>query len=419
MGPMALFSPQRGGRSRRGGYLSAAFIAFCLVGCGASSETSPSLPSGIRDAGSLPIALNLDAANGYQPFADAGTFLLSADDALAQAPPPPEAPPPTCTVGTTTLYPRPAEVLLVLDRSTLMADAIASDGTSRWTATVAAVESAVVASQDATAWGLMLFPKSTGDSTCCQMPTNDLSPEVEVAPDLQSAPSISAALAQGAPTGVGAPTARALIQAANYLVARSTSTAKYIVLATAGEPTCASDGLCSGAASTDYARTKDAVAHVASVLGVPVAVAAIDLPAAKNSLQPSGQLQLFADLANLGGMPNTTPGQRAYYAIAGTSDLVTALGTLNAQMTSCSFAIPNPVAWPDNVAVLLSENRIAQDTTHQDGWDYGDGGTSVVLFGKPCDDARSLQGLASLAFVTSCPPMPVLYLASPRARPRR
>jgi hypothetical protein len=308
-----------------------------------------------------------------------------------------------CVVETTTLYPRPAEVLLVLDRSTPMASAIASDGTSTWTATVAAVESAVLASQDATAWGMMLFPKSTGDSTCCQMPTNDLLPTVEVAPALQSAPSISAALAQDAPTGVGTPTARALVQAANYLAARSTSTSKYIVLATGGEPTCASDGLCSGAATTDYARTKDTVAHVASVLGIPVAVAAVVLPTSGNSIQPSVRQQLFTDLANLGGMPNTTPGQRAYYAIASASDLATALGTLNAQMTSCSFALRDPIVWPDDVAVLLSENRIARDTSRQDGWDYGDSGTSIVLYGKPCDDARSLAGAASLSFVTACP----------------
>jgi hypothetical protein len=337
---------------------------------------------------------------------------MAVDGAMAvDLSPPPPLPPGTCAVETTTLHPRPAEVLLVLDRSATMAALTTSGGTSKWTATVEGVESAVKASQDATAWGMMLFPKSTGDSMCCQMPTDDLSPEVEVAPALQSASSISAALAQDTPAGVGTPTARALIQAANYLAARSTSTSKYIVLATGGEPTCASDSLCAGAAATDYARTKDTVAHVASVLGIPVAVAAVALPPGTNSYQPSGRLQLFTDLANLGGMPNTTSGQRAYFAIASASDLSTALGTLNAQMTSCSFALPDPVAWPNNVAVSLGENRIAQDTTHQDGWDYEDLGTSVVLFGKPCDDARSLKGLASLVFVTACPASPVVALA--------
>jgi len=404
MGPKALSDLQNGGRSRQRGYFLAVFVAACLVGCGGSSEKSADVPFA-TDAGSYPIAIKMDAANGFQqPFADAAAYFLAVDGAMAV--PPPSAPPPppgTCAVQTTTLYPRPAEVLLALDRSTAMAPLIASAGTSKWAATIAGVESAVLASQDATAWGLMLFPKSTGDSTCCQMPADDLSPTVEVAPTAQSAPSISAVLAQDSPAGVGTPTARALIQAANYLAARSTSTSKYLILATGGEPTCASDGLCSGAASTDYARTKDAVTHVASVLDIPVAVVAVALPTASNSYQPSVLLQLFTDLANLGGMPNTTPGQRAFYAIASASDLATALGTLNAQMTSCSFALRDPIVWPDDVAVLLSENRIARDTSRQDGWDYGDNGTSIVLYGKPCDDARSLAGGASLSFVTACP----------------
>jgi hypothetical protein len=225
----------------------------------------------------------------------------------------------------------------------------------------------------------------------------------EVAPAQQSTASISVALAQSAPSGTGAPTARALIQAANYLVARWTSTSKYIVLATGAEPTCASDGLCSGASTADYTRTKETVAHVASVFGIPVAVAGIALPPTSNTFQPDGRLQLFTDLANLGGMPNTTKGQAAYYAAGSTAELAAALATLSSQMTSCSFALPGPVAWQDNVVVLLSENRIAQDTSHQDGWDFGDRGTSVVLFGKPCDDARKLGNRAALSFTTACP----------------
>jgi hypothetical protein len=311
--------------------------------------------------------------------------------------------PATCGVATTTLFPRPAEVMLVLDRSTTMAEALPTNETDKWTATVSGIESAVQASQDATAWGMMLFPKATDDSACCQMPANDLSPVAEVAPERQSTSAISAALAQSAPTGIGAPTARALIQAANYLVARGTSTSKYIVLASGADPTCASDGLCTGASTTDYARTKDTVAHVASVLDIPVAVAGIALPATGNAIQPNSLVQLFTDLANLGGMPNTTKGQAAYYAAGSGADLTAVLGTLSSQMTSCSFALPGPVAWPDNVVVILSETRIAQDISRQNGWDYADRGTSVVLFGKPCDDARNLAGRASLSFVTACP----------------
>ncbi len=404
MVPMTPSSPQRGSRSR--GFLLALTATSCLVGCGVSSDrvsnpgASPNL-----DAGA--VSVKSDAAQPPVFMIDAAAYATSVDGGQAGVQPSPD---PICSLATTTLFPRPAEVLLVLDRSVAMANAIATDGTSKWNATVAAIESAVLASQDATAWGMMLFPKSSGDTACCQMPADDLAPVVEVAPATKSSQAIAATLAQSVPTGVGTPTARALVQAANSLLARTTSTSKYIVLATGGEPTCASDALCDGASTLDYARTKDTVAHVASVLGIPVAVAGIALPATTGNLQPNGRQQLFVDMANLGGIPNTTPGQPAYYPVNGTADLVAALGALGAQATSCSFALPGSVAWPNNVAILLAENRIPQDTSHQDGWDFDDRDTSVVLYGKSCDNARSLNGSATLQFVTACPAAPVVAL---------
>ncbi len=408
MGPMIVPNPQRGSRSWQNELLLA--IASCLAACGAdSASVSNTGANPSRDAGS--VSAKLDAAQGPLLLIDAAVYAPSVDGAQTSFQPPPGSPDPTCSPATTTLYPRPAEVLLVIDRSTTMAEAIAADGTSRWSTTVAAVASAVLASQETTAWGMMLFPKSSDDAVCCQMPANDLAPLVEVAPDLGSAQAIAATLAQSTPTGIGTPTARALVQAANFLLARATSTSKYLVLLTGGDPTCVGDGLCDGASDSDYARSKETVAHVASVLGIPVAVVAMALPSATGNLQPNSRVQLFIDMANLGGMPNTAAGQPAYYAVNGTADVVAALGALGAQATSCSFALPFPVAWPDSAAVLMSENRITRDTSHQEGWDFGDGGASVVLFGKPCDDARSLNGLATLELVSACPATPVVALA--------
>ena len=304
MGPVTLFRQQHKARSRRSDNCLAAAAVVCLVACGGASDSATPTGDWSRDAsvaradgGGGPIAIKLDAASVFKPSVDGAA---SAVDGGVYAPA-------TCGVSTTTLFPRPAEVMLVLDRSTTMADALPADETDKWTATVSGIESAVLASHDATAWGLMLFPKATDDSACCQMPANDLSPVAEVAPEQQSTSAISAALAQSAPTGIGAPTARALIQAANYLVARGTGTSKYIVLASGADPTCASDSLCTGASTIDYARTKETVAHVASVLGIPVAVAGIALPAAGNVIQPNSRVQLFTDLANLGGMLEAAP----------------------------------------------------------------------------------------------------------------
>jgi hypothetical protein len=251
---------------------------------------------------------------------------------------------------------------------------------------------------------MMLFPKVGADGDCCQMPTSDVAPgvEVEVAPGVGSA-ALLAILADASPSGVGRPLARAIVQAANYLSARTTSTAKYVVLVAGGEPTCSSDGLCSGASTADFARTKDAVTHAASLLGIPVAVAAVGLASTSNSLQPGPTQQLFADLAKLGGMANTTPGQPAYYAAGSADELTTVLAAIVAQLKSCSFALTEPYDGHAEAQVSLSNVRLAQDPTHQDGWDFADAGTSIVLYGKACAAARSALATVSLQLLPSCP----------------
>jgi hypothetical protein len=315
-------------------------------------------------------------------------------------------PVPTCSPTSSLLHPRPAEALLIQDRSTAMAGPLDS-GTTKWAASGSAIVTA--ATSGTAAWGMMLFPKPSANGECCQMPTNDLSPEAEIAPSTASAGSMSNLLAQTLATGIGRPIASALVQGANYLLGRATSTAKYLVLIAAGEPTCASDALCSGASTGDYARTKDAVTRSASLLGIPVAVVAVGLVGTNNALQPGQAQQLFSDLAKAGGMPNTAPGQPSYYAVESAGGLTTALNVIAGQMRSCSFGLATRLDGSASGEVTMSEVRIAQDPTHQDGWDLGDDRASVVLYGKACAAVRAAAEPVSIQFVASCPsPNPVI-----------
>jgi hypothetical protein len=281
-----------------------------------------------------------------------------------------------------------------------MAEALPA-GASKWATSASAIAQA--AASGSTAWGLMLFPKARAGGECCAMPADDLAPEVEVAPDVQSWSAIGATFAQGSATGIGRPLARAVVQAGNYLDARPTSTSKYVVLVAAGEPTCANDGLCSDADSADDTRSEEAVTHVASLLGIPVAVIAVGLPAANNSYQTGRAQQFFADLAKLGGMPNTSQSQPAYYAAASTAELAAALASIASRMRSCSFALASPAASTQDAQVTLAEVRVPQDVTHQNGWDFADGGTSIALYGKPCADVRGASGATSIQLTTLCP----------------
>ena len=377
---------------------------FGVVGfgaCGGSSESASNYKStadaAIPKASDAAIAIAIKVDASAAPKADAGTFLLSIDGGEQAVDPPPVA---DCIATGSTLLPRPPEALLVQDRSTAMAEAVAS-GPSRWAASTDAIAAATTSGS--VAWGLMLFPKPGADSDCCQMPSSDLSPEVEVAPSVASSASLSATLAQTTATGNGRPLARAIVQAGNYLSARTSTTTKYLVLVVGGDPTCSSDGLCSGASTSDDARTKDAVTNVASLLGIPVAVAAVGLATAANSLQPGQTQQFFGDLAKLGGMANTAPGQPAYYSASNSDELGAALAAIASQMRSCSFALANPVIWRSDAEVTISGVRIAQDPSHQDGWDFADNGTSIVLFGKACASVRTASVPLSIQFTTSCP----------------
>lgn len=317
---------------------------------------------------------------------------------------------PDCMAGSTILAMRPAEVLLVQDRSSSMAATITTGGTTKWEALTTALGRVFESTSAATAWGLMLFPKPSGDATaCCQMPTNDNKPVLEVAPSPQAGQAIINALEGATPNGNGTPTARALIQGANALAARTTSTLKYMVLVSAGDPTCASDNTCNSSATLDDTRTKDAVSHIASVQGIPVGVVAIGLPTSSNSYQRSPTQQLFVDLANAGGMPNVTKGQPAYYQADTPDQLLGALTGLQGKMRSCAFAIASPVALPDGASVKVDGVTIARDNTKQDGWAFGDGGTSVVLYGKLCESYRNSSVRPTLELATTCTANPVVF----------
>ena len=374
----------------------------CILGACGGADQSRQLTrksdAGVSSQGDVAFALpTADAAAVYVHVVDAATG--SAD--WGDGPAPSAAADAGCAVKTIDLSPRPAEVLFVLDRSNAMAASLA-DGSSPWSESVQAIGRVTTTTQQAFAWGLSLFPKAGAGAGCCQMPADD-DATVEVPCASSTEALIASALASASPTGGGAPTARAIMQGASALVASGTSTSKYLVLMTGGDPTCANDSLCTGVSSPDYARTKSAVSHVASVLGIPVAVVAVALPANSNWTQPNGTEQFFADLANLGGMPSTSQSQSAYYSGSSAADLANAIGTILEQARSCSFALPSPVEWPSDVVVQVGGNRVPRDTSHQDGWDYGDDGASVVLFGKQCDVERHTKSASTVQFLSSCP----------------
>jgi hypothetical protein len=78
-----------------------------------------------------------------------------------------------------------------------------------------------------------------------------------------------------------------------------------------------------------------------------------------------------------------------YYPVASRADLVSALELVTGQVFACTFRLDQMPPDPDNVAVALDGDALPRDPTHLEGWDYGEGASSVVLFGAACGRLRN------------------------------
>jgi hypothetical protein len=290
----------------------------------------------------------------------------------------------SCKVTEKTLPREPAEVLILLDRSTSLGEQENNSANSWWVMTTKAMNQGIKSSESMVDWGLMLFPKGTDSKKCCIMPANDLAPQVEVEIAPQNAKAIAESLSNTEPSGVGTPTAKALLQGANYLRTRTTNTQKYIILLTDGDPTCVLDNVCKNQEDNDYTRTKETIAHITSVFGIPVAIIGIAYPNSSSELKPNSKQLHLIDLAKLGGIPNKSKGQPAYYIATTQAELQDSFKSLYSKTVSCSYATGLSALWDGDAAVDLQGKNIARDPSHEEGWDFGDGGKTVVFYGRAC-----------------------------------
>jgi hypothetical protein len=70
--------------------------------------------------------------------------------------------------------------------------------------------------------------------------------------------------------------------------------------------------------------------------------------------------------------------------VGGRVDLLAALEAITGQIYACTVRLDQAPPVPDNVTVDVDGRRVARDPDHRDGWDYGDDGRSVLLFGPAC-----------------------------------
>jgi hypothetical protein len=179
----------------------------------------------------------------------------------------------------------------------------------------------------------------------------------------------------------GTPTAEAIDAAVQYFNGANDGNTHYILVATDGEPSC-----------------NDPVASITTAANMGIKTIVVGIGA-------SGAATTLTNMANAGGMPNTTPGQAAYYQVNNTADLVSALNKITGQLVSCTYPLSMVPANPDYVEIDDNNGmKIPRDKTHMNGWDYGAGDMSIIFYGAACDNLQ--KGVTtSIQAVFGCPPV--------------
>jgi hypothetical protein len=271
----------------------------------------------------------------------------------------------------------PPDLLIVQDKSGSMAndlnDMRCMRGTmceTKWADTVTGINMVVGMTDTTINWGLKYFANNGG----CGV--ND-GAAVPIGPG--NGPAISMSLA-GTNPGGSTPTRLAIMSAVAYLQTVMDPNPKFILLATDGEPNCIPGGM--DQAADDSAGAVAAV-QAAAMAGFPVFVAGVG-----NVATAQATLNMLADA---GGRPQM--GATHYYPVNSTADLVNVLKTIGGMIASCSFGLASPPPDPTNIGVYANNNtamKIPKDVTHMNGWDYGTGMRSIVLYGPACDAVKNM-----------------------------
>jgi hypothetical protein len=161
------------------------------------------------------------------------------------------------------------------------------------------------------------------------------------------------------------PTRAAIESAVAYLKTVNDGRAKYILLATDGQPNCAKNG--EYATSSDLPATLDAIS-AAKGAGISVYVIGVG-PSAGN----------LDDMAVRGGTGK-------FFPALSPESLSSALNTIAGLVASCEFSLGKQPPNPALMGVYLDKNLISRDDPN--GWSFGPNNT-ILFSGSTCTRIRS------------------------------
>lgn len=364
-----------------------ALSAFALASAACSAATAPSDQRGGVAVPPQPAA----AGGGTQPLANptAGATPLRVDASVPASSNPvddTDASVSECGRQQFEVEQKPADILLVLDRSGSMQDDVNGDDgePSKWELVVPALQEVISATDAQVAWGLWLFPAGDGAGEC-----NDASYPKDIAVPVQpnNAVRVNAAITSATPEGDGTPTADAIDEALKYLSALQDGRRKYILLATDGEPSCA--GKTKG---SDKARTA-AVSAVERAAGADVHTFVVGIATTKDSASKT-----LTSLAAAGGEAPAS----GYYLASSRAELLAAMQRITGSVASCRFPLAAKPPEPDHVGVRIGTQLVSKDLKGVNGWRYVDGQSmEIELVGAACEQLKA-AGAASVSVIFGC-----------------
>jgi hypothetical protein len=286
-----------------------------------------------------------------------------------------------CGAAISEMRQQPADLLLVLDRSTSMTWDLTRDSEEcpatsttcqqRWATLTRTLDEVITSSSAQIRWGLKFFATPTpsggpdGDAENC-----NVTPGVEIEVGAGSASTIRNSIQAAAPVGY-TPTLPAIKYATQYLSGLANPYQRYILLATDGEPNC--DG---GSPTTSAAvQVNHVVSEIKAAVAAGIKVYVI-------GMGPATNLRNLDKFAVAGDTDH-------YYPATSAAELSAALFSIVGQVASCTYALATPPPDPNNLAVYLDKQIVPRDASN--GWVLGPDQRSILFTGSYCEGIKAQE----------------------------
>jgi hypothetical protein len=291
---------------------------------------------------------------------------------------------------------RPADVLLVLDRSASMTE---NSTPTKWAIVTPSLVDVVNATANSLWWGLKVFP--VGNDSQCTQGTYPSGEVVEIAAN--NAAAMVAGINGVQPTGNGTPTSDAINEASKYLQTLQDGNPKFILLATDGEPSC--NGM-TGSVDTAGAKTA-AISAISTAAKAGFHTFVVGVQTAKESA--SDTLNQMA-VAGQEWVPNPNPIATRYYMATTADQLVNAFNSITAVVKTCLFPLTQTPPDPAHVNVFIDSGGNATQIIFDpaNGWSFtGSDMLTIQLSGTACAQVTS-SGAGAVRVIFGCKNDPVI-----------